>query len=81
MLKDEDIDTNIVRKQTAVIRSMTMKEKKQPKILNASRRRRIAAGCGLPVCEVNKLVKQYENMRIGIKAIKKKELRFETQRK
>ena len=53
--------------QIAIIRSMTIAEKRDPKILNASRRRRIAAGCGQEVSAVNKLVKQFEHLRTALK--------------
>ncbi|MDR2075189.1 MAG: signal recognition particle protein Srp54 [Holosporales bacterium] len=76
MLKNTNIDNNLIGRQIAIIRSMTKKERKSPKILNASRRRRIAAGCGLPVCEVNRLVKQYESMRVAMNKIRKKGLIF-----
>ena len=39
---------------------MTPYERENPNVLNASRKRRIAAGCGLPVADINKLLKQYE---------------------
>ena len=42
---------------------MTKKERAKPEIINASRRRRIAAGCGLTVEDVNRLLRQYEQMK------------------
>jgi signal recognition particle subunit SRP54 len=45
----------------AIIRSMTMEEREDPSILNASRRKRIAAGAGMPVSKVNQLVKRYND--------------------
>ena len=59
-VKEEDIDESIMDKNVAIIRSMTMKERKNPKILNASRRKRIAAGSGTTVQDVNQLMKQFE---------------------
>ncbi len=47
----------------AIIQSMTKEERANPQILNASRRKRISAGCGQPVSAINKLIKQYEDMR------------------
>ena len=44
----------------AIIYSMTAEERRNPGILNASRRKRIAAGCGQPVSKINNLVKKYE---------------------
>ena len=62
-LRDVDIDDKIMLRTEAIIKSMTAKERAKPEILNASRRRRIAAGCGQTVEEVNKLIKQYEQMK------------------
>ena len=45
----------------AIIRSMTKAERKNPTILNASRRKRISAGSGLPVSQINQLIKKYED--------------------
>ena len=59
-IKDEDVDETIIDKNMAIIRSMTKKERKNPKILNASRRKRIAEGSGTSVQQVNQLIKQYE---------------------
>ena len=47
----------------AIIKSMTMKEKEQPDIINASRRKRIARGSGRNIQEVNRLLKQFEEMK------------------
>ena len=47
----------------AIITSMTAKERAKPEILNASRRKRIAAGCGQKVEDVNRLMRQYEQMK------------------
>lgn len=47
----------------AIIQSMTKAERENPSILNASRRRRIAAGCGQPVSKINQLVKRYDDAR------------------
>jgi len=44
----------------AIIRSMTKEERKNPGILNASRRKRISAGCGMPVSQINQLIRRYE---------------------
>jgi signal recognition particle subunit SRP54 len=55
----------------AVMRSMTKAERKDPSILNASRRKRIAAGSGQPVSQVNSLVKRYEEARKMMKSMMK----------
>ena len=59
-IKEEDIDDKVIDINMAIIRSMTKKERRVPNILNASRRKRIAAGSGTTVQQVNKLVQQYE---------------------
>ncbi len=59
----------------AIIRSMTFKERKSPGILNASRRKRIAAGCGLPVSKVNQLVRKYEETKKMMKQFTSKSRR------
>ena len=51
---------------------MTAKERRKPEILNASRRRRIAAGCGQTVEDVNRLIKQYEQMKKMFKQMNSK---------
>ncbi len=62
-LRDVDIDDRQMLRVEAIIKSMTAKERRKPEILNASRRRRIAAGCGQTVEDVNRLIKQYEQMK------------------
>ncbi len=56
------MDDGMIKKQEAIMSSMTKGERAEPKILNASRRRRIAEGSGTKVQEVNKLLKQFEQM-------------------
>ena len=62
-LKDVHVDENALKKPEAIIRSMTMKERRHPEILNASRRKRIAAGAGVTVQDVNQLMRQFDQMR------------------
>ena len=62
-IKDADIDDRALIKTESIIYSMTIKERTKPEILNASRKRRIAKGAGTTVEEVNKLLKQYEQMK------------------
>ncbi|MBO5853013.1 MAG: signal recognition particle protein [Clostridia bacterium] len=62
-IRDEDIDERAMLRTEAIIHSMTKKERAKPDLLNASRRRRIAAGAGVTVEDVNKLMKQYEQMK------------------
>ena len=63
------IDDKIIKRQVAVIDSMTRQERKSPDILKASRKKRIAAGAGLEVQEVNKLLKMHRNMADMMKAM------------
>lgn len=62
-LKDVEIDERAMLRTEAIITSMTKKERAKPDLLNASRRKRIAAGAGVTVEEVNKLMRQYEQMK------------------
>ena len=62
-LKEADIDENALVGVEPIIQSMTPKERKNPDILNGNRRKRIADGSGTTVQEVNKLLKQFEDMR------------------
>ncbi len=66
-LKDVEIDDNAMKKPEAIIRSMTKKERRNPDILNASRRKRIAAGAGVTVQDVNQLIRQFEQTRQMVK--------------
>lgn len=61
-LKDAKIDESALGRTEAIILSMTMKEREHPDIINGSRKKRIAAGSGTSVEEVNKLLKQYDQM-------------------
>ena len=63
------LDDKIIKRQVAVINSMTRQERKNPDILKASRKKRIAAGAGLKVEEVNKLLKMHRNMADMMKAM------------
>lgn len=62
-IKDIEIDDNALKKPEAIVRSMTVKERRHPDILNASRRKRIAAGAGVTVQDVNALMRQFDQMR------------------
>lgn len=68
-LKGVEIDDNAMKKPEAIIRSMTRKERARPDILNASRRKRIAAGAGVTVQDVNQLMRQFDQMRKMMKQI------------
>ena len=71
-LRDVDIDDRQMDRIEAIIKSMTKKERAKPDIINASRKRRIAAGCGQTVEEVNRLLKQYEQMKKMFKQMNSK---------
>ena len=62
-LKDIKLDPKAMAHTEAIILSMTPKERENPSIIGASRKKRIAAGCGLRVEDVNKLLKSFEQMR------------------
>ena len=59
-INEDDIDENALKKPEAIIRSMTPAERRDPSLLNASRRKRIAAGSGTTVQDVNQLMRQFE---------------------
>ncbi len=69
-VKDKVNDREITR-MIAIIQSMTAKERKFPDIIKGSRKRRIAAGCGLQVQDVNRLMKQHQQMRKMMKKMSK----------
>ncbi|OAV75329.1 Signal recognition particle protein [Bacteroidales bacterium Barb7] len=63
MMKDVDIDENAFKVIESVIHSMTPAERSNPALLDSSRRRRIAGGSGQSIQEVNKIIKQFDNIR------------------
>jgi signal recognition particle subunit SRP54 len=70
-LNDANLDTAILKRQAAIIGSMTPKERRAPDIIKASRKKRIAAGSGTSVQEVNKLLKQFDDMSAMMKRMNK----------
>lgn len=68
-IKDIDIDDNAFKSIEAIIQSMTPRERMNPEILNTSRRRRIAAGSGTNIQEVNRLIKQFDQTRKMMKMV------------
>ncbi len=70
-LGEAKIDDGMIKRQEAIISSMTKLERRNPKLLNASRRRRIAAGSGTSVPEINRLLKQYQDMATMMKKMNK----------
>jgi signal recognition particle subunit SRP54 len=67
-----NIDDSVLKRQQAIISSMTKGERKNPKLLNASRKKRVAAGSGTSVQDINKLVKMHRQMADMMKAMGKK---------
>lgn len=70
-VEDADLDTAVLKRQAAIIGSMTPKERRTPDIIKASRKRRIAAGSGTTVQEVNRLLKQFDDMSAMMKRMNK----------
>src|SRR5881227_1098354 len=70
-LDEANIDERIIKRQEAIISSMTKGERRNPKLLNGSRRKRIASGSGTSVQEINRLLKQYQDMADITKKMKK----------
>jgi signal recognition particle subunit SRP54 len=62
-LKNVEVDEKKMSHIEAIIKSMTKKERNDPSIINGSRRKRIAAGSGTTVQEVNRLLKDFEEMK------------------
>ena len=70
-LEGANIDQKVFGRQAAIISSMTKKERRQPDIIKASRKKRIAAGSGTSVQDVNKLLKQFDDMTTMMKRVGK----------
>ncbi|MDE1904144.1 MAG: signal recognition particle protein, partial [Alphaproteobacteria bacterium] len=70
-LDQANVDEGMLKRQEAILSSMTRAERKNPKLLNASRRQRIAAGSGTTVPEINRLIKQYQDMALMMKRMGK----------
>jgi signal recognition particle subunit SRP54 len=70
-ISEAGIDDKVFDRQVAIISSMTKVERKKPDILQASRKRRIAAGSGVDVADVNRLLKQHRQMADMVKAMAK----------
>ena len=68
-----NVDEKEIKRQEAILSSMTPRERRQPKLIQASRKRRIAAGSGTSVQEVNRLLKQFQTMNKMMKKIGKME--------
>ncbi|OYV53457.1 MAG: signal recognition particle protein, partial [Rhodospirillales bacterium 20-60-12] len=70
-IENANLDTTMLKRQAAIIGSMTKKERATPEILKASRKKRIAAGSGTSVQEINRLLKQFDDMSDMMKKMNK----------
>jgi signal recognition particle subunit SRP54 len=70
-LEGANIDQSVFKRQQAIISSMTVKERRHPDIIKASRKKRIAAGSGVNVSDVNKLLKQFDDISDMMKRVGK----------
>ena len=70
-ISPDEIDEDAFKGIEAIIQSMTPKERSQPKLLNHSRKKRIALGSGSNVEDVNRLIKQFEQMQKMMKMVQK----------
>ena len=70
-LADANLETTVFKRQAAIISSMTVAERRNPDLLKASRKKRIAAGSGTSVQDVNKLLKQFDDMSTMMKRMNK----------
>ena len=70
-IKEAGMDDRMIRRQLAVVRSMTRQERRDYRLLNASRKRRVAAGSGTTVADVNRLIKQFQQMQQMMKQMGK----------
>ena len=70
-LKNANLDDRVIKRQEAIIQSMTRAERKNVDLLGASRKRRIAAGAGVQVADVNRLIKQFLEMQKMMKQMQK----------
>ena len=74
-LKNAKIDDKLMSRQEAIILSMTPAERENPALLNSSRKKRIAAGSGVQVVDVNRLIKQFEAMQQMMKQLSSKNMK------
>ncbi|HEX9769776.1 MAG TPA: signal recognition particle protein, partial [Kiloniellales bacterium] len=70
-MKGAKVDDGLIRRQLAIISSMTPQERRRPEIIKASRKQRIAKGAGASIQEVNKLLKQHHEAGRMMKKVKK----------
>jgi signal recognition particle subunit SRP54 len=70
-MAEHNLDDSLIKRQEAIILSMTLLERQRPAMIKASRKKRIAAGSGTSVQEINKLLKQFQQMHTMMKKMKK----------
>jgi signal recognition particle subunit SRP54 len=70
-IAEANIDDRMIKRQEAIIGSMTKLERRKPDVLNASRKRRVASGAGVEVQEINRLLKQHRQMTDAVKSLAK----------
>ncbi len=70
-MEEHNLDDGLIKRQEAIILSMTPQERQRPAMIKASRKKRIASGSGTTVQEINKLLKQYQQMHTMMKKMKK----------
>ncbi len=70
-ISEDDIDENEIKREEAIILSMTIQERRNHRIISPSRRKRIAKGSGTNVYEVNRLIKKFDKMRLMMKKVTK----------
>jgi signal recognition particle subunit SRP54 len=73
-MKNAQVDEKQFTRTQAILNSMTKKEKSKPNVINASRRKRIAAGSGTHVADVNRLLNQFDQMKKMMKKMNKMKL-------
>jgi signal recognition particle subunit SRP54 len=71
MAQNAKVDEKVIGRTVGIINSMTPQERAKPEMIKASRKRRIAAGAGVPVQEVNRLLNQFEQMQKMMKMMSK----------
>jgi signal recognition particle subunit SRP54 len=75
-LKDVEFDDNVFKSTEAIIHSMTPFERKNPEVINGTRRQRIAKGSGTTIQDVNRLLKQFDEMRKMMKMVSQNKMPF-----
>ena len=78
MLKNANVDEKRLKHVEAIVLSMTKDERRNPSLMNGSRRARISRGSGRPVQEINRLLKQFEQMRKMMKSVGKGGMKLPT---